>query len=130
MLEGAVIGDEGEWDDGLEESVWYFTGDGEAGFGVEFIFTSQYDFTILCYWDMIFTCPCCECFILCGAEEVEVVESIFDGFDVAIEHGCVCVESELVGDFVYFEPFGTANFPFECFIVDAVIEDFCASAGE
>ena len=50
--------------------------------------------------------------------------------DVAVEDGGVGVEAEFVGGAVDIEPDVGADLALEGLIVDAVVEDFCAAAGE
>src|SRR5688500_17992538 len=71
-----------------------------------------------------------EGFSLEVAELEHVADAFGGGFDVAIQHRGVGEDAEGVGGSVDFEPFVVADLALEDFVVDAVVEDFGAAAGE
>ncbi len=72
----------------------------------------------------------CAGFFLKLAELDQVADALGGGFDVAVEHGGVGIDAQLVGGAMDFEPAVVADFALEDFIVDAVVEDFRAAAGQ
>ena len=69
-------------------------------------------------------------FVLQSAELKQVIDAVFVVLDVAVEHGCIRLESDLMRKARSIQPLVAVNLVIANDVADAVGKDFRAAAGE